>query len=1522
MKSLGNFLFASTRSLRSPLSSREVRLTVVFVATVLTVFAISSRPAFVRTRVADAPAKSVTVNAAGKSNSLIHLQDGYELSARFGNDAQGSVAIERGLGDPLSLASADFDEDGVPDLVSGYANGKLALYRGNPDAILPNSRAAQQRKANGQFTDEAFLPGAQVIDLPTSPDIIQAGDFNADGHKDILVAARNSNSIYLLAGTGKSTFQRARQIAVNGQVTAMAAGEIGRADGQTDIAVAVVTEKGPQLLVFEHPEGAFKHQPEVFSLPAPATDIVLGDLDGDHYSDIAVATDNVLTIIHERGQAYPWDLIKEVNIQRPPAIVATRTMPFTIAALAIGNFGDGRGNSLALLAGDGSLFTLEPSRAKTSNIVLSRTENARHESPGFLPTGVEAKGLAVRSRPVLDAETAKANGLLMVDASQPRPDVNELMKKNADEAAAEMSKLSKQERAQLKAARKAEGDVMRERAKQAFLRTISAQPSTLPKWNLQSVITDSRLSAVNSATGSKLVTARISLSGHDDLILIDSIGRQIQIVSIAAKGQEQGVRSEAANYGPMTAKITSLPVDAGPTATLPMQLNGDALSDLVVLRNGASQPSVVLTTANATLTVNDSGDGVSNCVIGPTCTLRNAIQLAKDNPGTTIAFNIPGAGVHTISPTAELPVITGNGTVIDGSTQPGFVGFPLIEIKGNLIAGAADGLKVRASNCQVFFLAINEFPFTNDGQSTHGGNGITLESLAGTPVNGHNFIEGNFLGTDPTGMIAKGRAVGLLAFTSDNNLINGNLLSGNGGFGLDVTGGNNNVIVSNYIGLAVDGITALGNANGVFLTGANNQFGGDGGGQGNTVSGNSVPIPGSIPPCRGGIGILIPVLFDVDTGDLLTQLNLLKGNKIGTSADGNHPLGNCSVGIDTDPLAETVIGSIAHDGRNIISDNGLGAIYCVDQFGDPSIEGGFCAIIGNNIGTDILGTTAMGNDLRDLQGGLGEVPSIVEIGNDNTLSNFGAPGGTTPGGDCTGFCNLLSGNGETSFSTSALGMFGYGTLGAFNNYIGTNRSGNQALPNFFAIDASPFHGDVFVGGLGSQFGVPGIPLGNLISGNSFGIFGEGTGTLTIEGNLIGTDAQGINAVPNGCTSCSAGGGISIANSGLTSVQIGDTDPLARNIISGNTLDGISFLQNPGTAVTIVNNNIGVNSAGAPLANTGAGISFFSSGGATIGGSSAAEENLIQNNGRAGILLLARTPGPFGQTPFPSGVDVQRNKIKNNGGLGIDLSATSTDDGVTDNDCQDADAGPNELQNFPVLDAPVFNANGTVSITGSVFSEPIRDYRIDLYSNSAADPTGYGEGENFIGSVNVTTEGHGFVTFDFTSAGPVTPGSVITATETNERGSTSEFSKAADASAGKPSKNGPLSCGQKNIVVNVTSDEDEDPMSAGVSCSIDHTATAGEEKCTLRAAIHENETRTIAGNGPWTIQFNIPATDPNCDGTTHVCTIAPLTVLPPIIKTVTIDGTSQPGYLVRFGRAEGPNCQPFGFGFPLEGRHDN
>ncbi|MEX1195093.1 MAG: hypothetical protein WD904_04800 [Dehalococcoidia bacterium] len=151
-----------------------------------------------------------------------------------------------------------------------------------------------------------------------------------------------------------------------------------------------------------------------------------------------------------------------------------------------------------------------------------------------------------------------------------------------------------------------------------------------------------------------------------------------------------------------------------------------------------------------------------------------------------------------------------------------------------------------------------------------------------------------------------------------------------------------------------------------------------------------------------------------------------------------------------------------------------------------SIEAADVTVTGSFIGTNADGTIAMYN----FYGITADATSGLHIGGTS---------GVTPGGPCTGDCNLISGNEEGVFLGTDAVLEG--------NFIGTNAAGTSALPNVAGVKLNPNQTHALVGGT-----APGA--GNLISGNSeFGIYSEQA--LTIQGNRIGTNAAGTGAVPNG-----------------------------------------------------------------------------------------------------------------------------------------------------------------------------------------------------------------------------------------------------------------------------------------------------------------------------------------------------------------------------------------------------------------------
>jgi ELWxxDGT repeat protein/parallel beta-helix repeat protein len=175
-------------------------------------------------------------------------------------------------------------------------------------------------------------------------------------------------------------------------------------------------------------------------------------------------------------------------------------------------------------------------------------------------------------------------------------------------------------------------------------------------------------------------------------------------------------------------------------------------------------------------------------------------------------------------------------------------------------------------------------------------------------------------------------------------------------------------------------------------------------------------------------------------------------------------------------------------------------------------------------------------------------------------------------------------------------------------------------------------------------------------------------------------------------------------------------------------------------------------------------------------------NTIANNGGAGVLIQDTAhPSLAGNTITGNGVGVAMtgtgtgtllgaNAIFANTGLGFDLG----NDGVTPNDPSDGDVGPNSLQNYPVLTSAT-NSGGTTTISGALNSAANSTYTLRFFVNDTCHPSGHGEGEMFIGSTNVMTDGSGDVHFTFVPASAIALGKFITATATDVANNTSEFS---------------------------------------------------------------------------------------------------------------------------------------------------
>ena len=325
--------------------------------------------------------------------------------------------------------------------------------------------------------------------------------------------------------------------------------------------------------------------------------------------------------------------------------------------------------------------------------------------------------------------------------------------------------------------------------------------------------------------------------------------------------------------------------------------------------------------------------------------------------------------------------------------------------------------------------------------------------------------------------------------------------------------------------------------------------------------------------------------------------------------------------------------------------------------------------------------------------------------------------------------NLIAGN-----TSNGIDVAGSNNNQIVANRIGTKVNGTQALAN------SGQGINVATGSTGNYFG------SNLVSGNAgVGIQVSGAPTNTLEGNYIGTNITGTAALPNG-------------SDGIL-LKSGASNNLIRlNYVAGNLGNGVSI--DSANTNQIFRNRIGLGVGSVALGNQAAGVLIVNSANNKIG-------DLTQPPN----FIAYNTKGIWVNNPTSVGNQIAVNSIYSNTGLGIDLSPT----GVTPNDVGDADSGPNNLQNYPVLTSAVSSGVSTV-VTGSLNSTPSTPFIIEFFSNAAVDVDGICEGATIQALVYVTTTASGDVSFSTTLPSIVPTGYKLSATARNlNTADTSEFS---------------------------------------------------------------------------------------------------------------------------------------------------
>jgi hypothetical protein len=898
---------------------------------------------------------------------------------------------------------------------------------------------------------------------------------------------------------------------------------------------------------------------------------------------------------------------------------------------------------------------------------------------------------------------------------------------------------------------------------------------------------------------------------------------------------------------PSNSTFELLPHSAYPAITSPVVINGmTSAGTVVVVGNDAPNANGLVIDASG-CTIESIGIGGfagfgilinsnNNVVKGTSVGMLGGV----DPNGTGIV--IDGGGYNTIGGTtaAAADVIADNfdsGIVIESGwgnqIEGSFIG---ASAKSQAEGNGLDGVKIEGAGAQENVVG---------GAGAGAGNVISSNGAEGVVIISgamDNTVAGNYIGTNLGGTsdshlgnagdgvyIGSGATENFIgtstATTEGQTLGVGNVISGNGKYGVEITGTGTqlNVLVSNEIGTNKNGTAALGNSlGGVLIHGgaSQNLVGGLSPELGNFISGNNgqgVNISGKgtsgnyivndrIGSTSDGTAALpnhsynvvigagatgnfigVPGAGNLISGDahyagvyilnLGTSQNLVQGNLIGTNADETAALKNyIGVAIAAGATTNTIGGSAAGDG-NVISGNAQQGVLITGTGTNGNL------VEGNQIGTN-AGATIV---LKNLVG-----VTISAGAERNTI-------GGTPAGDG----NVISGNTQQGILITDAGTTGNVVEG---NEIGTNQAGMSAIPNGFSGVA------IANGASRNTVGGTSQAAGNIISGNTndgIDIAGVGTDKNVVEENLIGTNALGTGALGNayhgviirsGAANNTVGGGNVIsgnAQEGVVLDGVGTTGNVVQNNLIGlningngavgnlhcgvficlgasaNSVDANFISGNGGDGVCIINANtednaihgnyIGVEEDKVtPLANNYGVFIAKGSNNNIIGGPG--NGNTIADNTHAGVAVTDK--GSVDNT-------ISQNSIYGNGGLGIDLGNMGAQ---SVNSPGGPHSGPNAMQNYPVLTN--INVSGSSDVlNGTLNSTPNTSFTIEFFSSPSGD-----QGKNYLGSVSVATNSSGNATFMFTFT-PSSANPYLTATATDANGNASEFSVGLGLPAG-------------------------------------------------------------------------------------------------------------------------------------------
>ncbi len=621
---------------------------------------------------------------------------------------------------------------------------------------------------------------------------------------------------------------------------------------------------------------------------------------------------------------------------------------------------------------------------------------------------------------------------------------------------------------------------------------------------------------------------------------------------------------------------------------------------------GNGQAGVTLAIGAFANTIGGTAKGEGNVISGNG---GDGIDIAGDIVATSpvgddnyIQANLIGTDKLGAMPMGN----AGNGISINGGSSNNYIGGLDADGKNIISGNGGDGIAISGAGTSANLVAFNDIgtDATGNAAMANAGNGISISAGAtgntigasvsgktviggGNVISGNqlvgvsitdtgtsgNTVAGNLIGTDASGAKALGNASGVSIINgASNNTIGGkiedtrNVIAAStsiNGYGVFINNSTDDLVSGNDIGIAEDGVTALGNrSDGVYLLNSSAiTIGGTTESSANTISAN------------GDDGI------DIDGGGT----NVVAANLVGTTSDGTTALGNTLSGLWIGTGShDNTIGGVTATAANVISGNSGDGVHIEDAATTANV------VEGNKIGTDEPGDKAVANE----QNG-------IFIGDGSTNN--------TIGGTAAGAGNVISGNTLVGVLVSDNGTTGNLIAG---NQIGTDESGTHALGNASGINIVSQAASNTIGGTVDA-------AANVISASSstssgYGVLISNATDNLLEGNKIGTAINGSDALGN------LADGVDLDEASANT--IGGTAAGAANVISANSGNGIDVDHSDSTLV--VGNLIGVTEDGSSaLGNAQSGVAIVDVASKnTVGGLTVAALNIISGNSGDGILV--------------------------------------------------------------------------------------------------------------------------------------------------------------------------------------------------------------------------------------------------------------------------------------------------------------